>query len=116
MSAQVPPPNSDVLSWAGDSKMATAEEEQWPNESAINNVKSKNDVLWHTWYGKIVVGLLLFFVLVFVVIASIVTWHYIMPDYWTWLSPDRLSKLQAVVFSGSIGSVITSVAKRQLSR
>lgn len=111
----LPPPEAagDVPSWAKDDK-AKLEEKYWDDESRLRGVKIQNDILWHRVYGWAVVVMMCFFVLVFM--ASLGAWvlHYITP--WGWLSPTQLSKIQSVIFSGSLGAIVSAYMQRQLSK
>lgn len=61
-----------------------------------------------------VVIMMCFFVTVFM--ASLGAWviHYITP--WCWLTPEQLSKIQSVIFSGSLGAIVSAYMQKQLSK
>jgi len=110
----VPPPADSDLNlpkWA-DVSQAKAEERNWPDEDRLKGVKLRNDILWHRVYGWIVALMMIFFSLVFV--ASLGVWiiHYI--TAYGWLTDEQLSKIQSVIFSGSIGAVVSSYMQKQL--
>ena len=94
--------------------MARREEKTWPDEKELQGVKRQNDVLWHRTYGYVVVGMMIFLVTTFVASLSVWVWHYITP--WQFLTPDQLSKIQSVIFSGSLGAIVSAYMQRQLSK
>jgi hypothetical protein len=114
--SNVPPPdNTDLPGWA-DQSLAKAEVKGWPDEDALRGLRHKNEMLWLSCYGWIVVGLTVIFTLLFVSSLLAWTWHYVAPPNWTWLTPDQLSKIQSIIFSGSLGAIVTSVIKKQIDR
>jgi hypothetical protein len=44
------------------------------------------------------------------------SWHYLAPACVTWLTAEQLSKIQSVIFSGSLGAIVTSILKKQLDK
>ena len=111
--ATIPGPDAGSLPpWANGK--ATEEEKVWGDEDRLKGVKLDNDILWHQWYGRIVICAMVVFVLVY--LGALIAWvaHYTTP--WTWLSPDQLSKIQSVIFSGSIGAVVSSYMQKQLQK
>ena len=115
-SKPVPPPDSgEPPSWAND-LLAKAEEKNWDKEGKLRGQKEKNDLLWLKAYGIVIIALMIVFALLF--LGSIIAWawHYVMPEYWGWLSPEQLSKIQSVIFSGSLGGIVSLIAQKQLSK
>lgn len=112
---RVPPPPSNLPTWLGDSK-ARAEEKNWDKEGKLRGQEEKNHLIWLRVYGWVVVAFLVVFAFLF--LGSLGSWaaHYLLPTCWHWLSADQLSKIQSVLFSGSIGGVISLVAQKQLSK
>lgn len=113
---QVPPPPEGAElapSWAKDNK-ANLEEKYWTNEDRLRGVKLKNDILWHQVYGVIVVSLMVFFVGIFCVSLAVWVIHYTTP--WGWLTPEQLSKIQSVIFSGTLGAVVSAYMQKRLSQ
>ena len=47
-----------------------------------------------------------------IVCIVILIFHYAAPNNWRFLSPDEVSQLQNVLFSGTVGSGLTSAAKK----
>ena len=116
MTEDVPPPEETKFPpWVTDPN-AVAEERNWADEDALTKQKRENDLNWLWWYGKVVVILLIFFALLF--LGSLASWaaHYLLPTDRHWLDADQLSKIQSVLFSGSVGGVVTLVANKHLSK
>lgn len=109
---EVPPPEIGASPKWADS-MAIAEERKWND---LDKVRNANDVRWLWVYGNIVVILTAVFAMLF--IASLVTWawHYLAPPSCGWLTPEQLSKVQSVLFSGGMGAVLSSIVQRQISK
>lgn len=112
----VPPPpggTDNKPGWAADPK-AKAEADNWDNEEKLRGVRLANDILWTKLYGWIVAGMMIFFSLAFC--FSLIVWvaHYTTP--WGWLSSDQLSKIQSVIFSGSLGAIVTAYAQKHINR
>lgn len=113
---ELPPPTESDLNppaWA-DMSMAVREEKSWPDEKALQGVKRKNDVLWHRTYGIVVVIMMIFLVLIFIASLGVWVFHYVTP--WQFLTSDQLSKIQSVIFSGSLGAIVSAYMQRQLSK
>lgn len=110
-----PPPQGTALSpaWAKDSK-AKLEEKYWSDEDRLRGVKLKNDILWHQVYGWVVVALMIFFVLTFCVSLAVWILHYVSP--WGWLTPEQLSKIQSVIFSGTLGAIVSAYMQKRLTQ
>ncbi len=111
----VPPPPNNLPAWLGDSE-ARAEEKNWDKEGKLRGQEERNQLLWLKAYGWIVIIFLLFFALLF--LGSLCAWaaHYLLPPSYHWLTDIQLSKIQSVLFSGSIGGVVSLIAQRQLSK
>lgn len=99
--------------WA-DLTMAKREEKSWPDEDALQGVKRHNDMLWHRTYGIVVVIMMILLVVIFAASLGVWVWHYITP--WGFLNPDQLSKIQSVIFSGSLGAIVSAYMQKQLSK
>jgi len=112
---EVPPTEllPEQPAWA-DSPRAQEEEKNWTDEDALQGIRRKNDILWHRVYGWVVVVLMIFLVLIF--IASLGVWvvHHITP--YQFLTQEQLSKIQSVIFSGSLGAIVSSYMQRQLNK
>ena len=116
MSDVPPPPDGhEAPLWAEDS-LAHNEAKFFPYEDKLRGQKAKNDLTWLRVYGWVVVAMMIVFALLF--LSSIVSWawHYVMPTRWGWLNDDQLSKIQSVIFSGSLGGIVSIMAQKQLSK
>jgi hypothetical protein len=66
--------------------------------------------------GAVTVILIWFFVIVFLAAMSSWLWHQIAPSKWLWLTDAQLSKIQSVIFSGSIGAVVSTYVQKHISK
>lgn len=107
-----PPEPPEDWGWA-DQSMAEQEEKKW---SKLDETLNNNDVNWAKTYGVVIIVFAVTFSAIF--LGSLVVWslHYMLPQSWTWLSPEQLSKVQSVLFSGGMGAVISSMLKKQIDR
>jgi hypothetical protein len=98
--------------WEGDS-MAEAEVKNFADSKALQGQKDENTLRLLRNSGWIAVILMYFFMLVFM--SSMVVWlvHYLSP--WSWLSEVQLSKIQTVIFSGSIGALVSAFAQKHIN-
>jgi hypothetical protein len=108
----VPPPEEPSPSFPWSDLDAKREERDWANESLLNGQKTANEVSLLWVYGKLLIVFMFFFVLLF--LGSLASWtlHYLLPISYHWLTAEQLSKIQSVLFSGSIGGVVSLVAQR----
>jgi hypothetical protein len=113
----VPPPPNDgaVPSWIDNSK-AIEEESNWENEKKLKNQRNTNDMLWLKFYGWLVICLTAVFSLLFSASLISWSWHYLVSAQYHWLTPEQLSKIQSVIFSGSLGAIVTTIVRRQLDK
>ncbi|MEX1035964.1 MAG: hypothetical protein WDZ54_08410 [Sneathiella sp.] len=109
----VPPPPEDLPGWSED-KQARLEEKNWDNEDKLRGQKVANDIIWLKVYGLLIVVVTVVFTALF--LASLVIWsvHYLTP--YGWLNPEQLSKIQSVIFSGSLGAIVSTVLQKQLQK
>jgi len=115
MQDEVPGPPPDWVhgeEWNQDAD-AIAERSKWPDPEALKGTKDENTLQLLRHSGKIAVFLMWFFALVFV--ASMGTWlfHFLTP--WGWLTELQLSKIQTVVFSGSLGALVSAFAQKHIA-
>jgi hypothetical protein len=94
--------------------LARKEERLWPDEEMLKGVKNRNDIWWHTAYGVVVIVLMVFVVLVFMASLGVWVWHQITPHQF--LTPDQLGKIQSVIFSGSLGAIVSGYLQKQLTK
>ena len=112
---EVPPPPSNLPSWIGDFQ-ARAEEKNWDKEGRLRGQEERNHLLWLKGYGAVVFVFLICFALLF--LGSLACWaaHYLLPANYHWLTDEQLSKIQSIIFSGSIGGVVSIMIQKQLSK
>jgi hypothetical protein len=112
----VPPPDDPQVSYPWAAWDAKREERDWDHESLLRGQETTNQVWFLKAYGIALVVFLFVFAILF--LGSLAAWsaHYLLPESWHWLLPDQLSKIQSVLFSGSIGGVISVMAQRHLSK
>jgi len=112
----VPPPeNPPKPKWQSDQK-ALAEVGNWDNEGILRGQEEKNHLLWLKLYGFVTLAFLGTFTLLFLGSLLSWSWHYMAPECCHWLTEQQLSKIQSVLFSGSIGGVVSLMAQKQLSK
>jgi len=111
---EIPPPPDSVPKWA-DAK-ATAEEINWPNEKALQGQKDSNQMWALKATGVATVVLIVFFVLVFIFSLGFWIWHQLMPCQYLWMTEAQLSKVQSVIFSGSIGAIVSAYVRKHISK
>nr|WP_321484271.1 hypothetical protein [uncultured Cohaesibacter sp.] len=101
--------------WAANG-LAKEEEKNWDDEDKLKGQKAQNTLQWLKVYGVIVVALTVLFSIIFISGMVIWAWHYLAPDCWGWLTSEQLSKVQSVIFSGSLGGIVSFIAQRHLSQ
>lgn len=114
MQDEPPPPPAE---WAEGNEwnrdpVAFAEGRNWPDSEALKGTKDENTLMLLRHSGKIAVCMMWFFSLVFVSSMGVWLFHFLTP--WGWLSEIQLSKIQTVVFSGSIGALVSAFAQKQI--
>ena len=97
--------------WADDAK-GKAEEKYWGDDAALKGIKHRNHGRMLKLWGWIVPSLMIVFSLLFMLSLVAWAWHYLTP--WSWLKPDQLSKIQSIIFSGSLGALVTGYIQKQL--
>ncbi|MGY9054391.1 MAG: hypothetical protein ACKVGZ_02090 [Alphaproteobacteria bacterium] len=110
----VPPPDDPNFPRWADQK-AEFEVENWADEGKFKGQKAKNDLLWLR-VCLIVVGIMVVLSIVFAFGVLSWAWHNMAPTDLFWLTPEQLSKIQSVIFSGSVGGVVTMVVQKQISK
>ena len=110
---KVPPPeNVRPPRWYVDS-LAKSEDKNWTDEDSLRGQRNTNNLRFLRVYGWIVVVLMVFFSVLFGTSLLIWSLHYLTPI--GWLTDDQLSKIQSVIFSGTLGAVIANVFRNQIS-
>lgn len=86
--------------------------DKWGDDNALKGLQLQNQgrLLW-TW-GWIVPGLMIVFTLLFAASILVWSWHYLTPC--GFLTPEQLSKIQSVIFSGSLGAIVSSYFQKKL--
>ena len=109
-----PPPSDDFTAWFFNDRKAKAEEANWDKEGKLRGQEEKNKLLWLKAYGFMVFVFLIFFSLLF--IGALGSWavHHLLPSSFHWLDADQLTTIQSILFSGSVGGVVSIVAQKQL--
>lgn len=112
----VPPPEDPNVFYPWEAMDAKREERDWNHESELRGQETKNQVWFLKAYGFALVLFLAVFAILF--LGSLASWslHYLLPAGYHWLTPEQLSKIQSVLFSGSIGGVISIMAQKHLSK
>ncbi|BAQ67234.1 hypothetical protein NHU_00062 [Rhodovulum sulfidophilum] len=116
MQDEPPPPPTEWAKgheWETD-QVAKNEVSKWPDPASLKGTKDTNTLRLLRNSGLIAVCLMWFFAAVFV--ASMVVWlfHFLTP--WGWLTDLQLSKIQTVVFSGSLGALVSAFAQKHISQ
>jgi len=111
------PPEIDVPealpSWT-DFAQAKQEDRNWDNEEELRGILHRNDARWHKSYGWVVVILMWFFVCLFLSTLVVLAVHYLTPA--SFLTDAQLSRIQSIIFSGTIGSVVTSMLQKRINK
>jgi hypothetical protein len=113
-SFEVPPPPESAganPSWADNSR-AKSEEKNWNNEQKLKDATEKNSLRYIKVIGYIVPIFMIMASILF--ISAIAVWavHILTPI--EFLKPEQLSKIQSILFSGSLGAVISSYAHKHI--
>lgn len=109
-----PPPPTDWAEkqeWKKDAK-AKNEASTWPDPESLKGTKDENTLRLLRHSGKIAVCMMWFFALVFVTSMGVWLFHFLTP--FGWLTDLQLSKIQTVVFSGSIGALVSAFAQKHI--
>lgn len=111
---KVPPPEQGELpKWSVDPR-AKGEEKNWPDEDALKGQKNRNDLWWLKVYGILVIIATVFFTLLFLLTLGIWALHQLTTI--NWLNAEQLSRIQSIIFSGSLGAIVSGVMQKQLSK
>ena len=111
-----PPPPIESSAWFSDYNKAKEEEANWDKEGKLRGQEEKNHLRWLQAYGYVVIVFLFFFALLFVLFVGSWTFHHLLPSEFHWLDENQLSKIQSILFSGSLGGVVSVVAQKHLSK
>lgn len=109
-----PPPDwAEGQEWNRDT-VAKAEGAKWPDQEALQGTKDENTLKMLRHSGHIAVCFMWFFALVFVASMGVWIFHFLTP--WGWLTEIQLSKIQTVVFSGSLGALVSAFAQKHVTQ
>lgn len=89
-----------------DDEAAEQENESWLNyDELVGNQKKANEFWEIRIFGWAVRLFMAVFALLF--LSSVIIWslHLLTPV--CWLEPDQLSKIQSIIFSGSLGAIVS---------
>ena len=100
-------PSGAAPRWSKDDK-ARREVQLWPDEAGLRGRRMKNEDTLLQVFGWLTPTLVCIFALLFVVALGAWAFHYVTP--WSFLNPDQLSKIQSVIFSGTLGAIVSSLA------
>lgn len=92
---------------------AKQEDRKWDD---LYKTRVEIDKRWLVHYGRIVC--LATYVIAGLFSTTLVIWvlHYILPIKYNWLCETQLSKIQSVMFSGSLGVVVAGILQKQLGK
>ena len=112
----IPQPEVPETAYPWSTTDAKREDRDWENESLLTGQETRNQFNLLKAYGYAIVVFLGFFVILF--LGSLGSWtaHYLLPVSYHWLTAEQLSKIQSVLFSGSIGGVVSIVAQKHLRK
>lgn len=116
MQDEPPPPPPDWAEgqeWKQDDA-AKAEKSKWPDQESLKGTKDENTLKLLRHSGHIAVCSMWFFALVFGSSMAVWLFHFLTP--WGWLAEVQLSKIQTVVFSGSIGALVSAFAQKHITQ
>ena len=108
------PPDWVAGQWKTDSA-AQSEASRWPDQAALQGTKDVNTLNLLRHSGRLAVVLMWFIAVAYVVSMGVWLFHFLTPYEWEWLQPEQLSKIQTVIFSGSLGAVVTVFVQKHLS-
>lgn len=108
-----PPEFAEEEPWRDDS-LAQFEEERDPWDAQIQTQDKRNRLAFKKATGRLIVWSVYGFWLVLALAFGVWAFHYITP--WCFLSDDQLTKIQSVIFSGTLGAVIATLSKNYIDR
>jgi hypothetical protein len=111
MSSKIPPPSAEFVKEApwDDDAMARFETEMDPLEAQILQREALNRLKFLKASGTIVVLAVYLFAGILAASFIVWSWHYITP--WAFLTEEQLAKIQSVIFSGTLGAVVATLAR-----
>lgn len=107
-----PPRDWAEVEWRTDSA-AGNEDSRWPDEIAVQGTRDVNTLKLLQHSGRLAVVLMWVFAVAYVASMGVWLFHFLTP--YGWLSDEQLSKIQTVIFSGSLGAVVTVFVQKHIS-
>ena len=111
---EVPGPELGLEAEAANDPQAQLELRNQERLERIDSVRTEGVIraIWHS--GWIAVFGMYFAAFVITVTITLWFWHFLAPAKWCWISDEHLAKIQAVLFSGSAGALLSSAVQRYL--
>lgn len=114
--ADIPSPDPELEDDALSDPLAAWEEAKVSQLGRIQEAHDSNTLAVIGHAGVIMIVFLWFFSALFVLSIGFWFWHFLMPPSLTWMTDAQLGKIQAVIFSGSMGAILTTLAQRYFGR
>jgi len=114
MTDEVPPPSDEWKAeepWEDDS-LALFEERGDSLDAQLKEQDKRNRLRFKKATGRIVVWSVYLLWLLLAIGLAVWAWHFLTPC--PFLEPHQLEKLQSVIFSGSLGAVVSVLARSYL--
>lgn len=112
---EVPPPAmSQPHKWV-DKGSAKKEAENFANQNELRDQRTENEKRWLQVLGWILPAILMVFSFAFVAAFFCWAWHHLTPDEWQWLSKEQVSNIQSLIFSGSLGAIVSGTLRKKLT-
>jgi hypothetical protein len=113
MSKELPSNIEESPDWASDNK-AKEEEENWSDEKKLTEQKNKNRIGFLKSVGWMAPAAMIMLSLVFMAFFVSWSWHFLATAPYQWLTPEQLSKIQSIIFSGAMGAIISLYLNKQI--
>jgi hypothetical protein len=97
--------------WEADS-LATLEANTDPLDAQLLEQDKRNRLAFKKATGLIIVLAVYFSSALLASGIGVWTWHFLTP--WPFLKPPQLEKLQSIIFSGSLGAIVSALARSYL--
>lgn len=116
MTDAAPPPPDDWKAeqpWEDDS-LAVFEVQSDPLDAQLREQDKRNRLSFKKVTGRLIVASVVLFWLLITVSLIVWTWHFITP--WGFLEEPQLVKIQSIIFSGTLGALISTMARGYIER
>lgn len=107
----VPPPDPEWAQdqpWEADS-LATLEETGDPLDAQLLEQDKRNRLNFKKATGRVIIWAVYLLAVLLAIGLLIWAWHFLTP--WGFLEPHQLEKLQSTIFSGTLGAVVSVLAR-----